>query len=252
MAEPTEHELWRCMEATLREIEPAVAEGTARISAHQLVGLAHHAVTRPDDRTAARVAELSAILDALAENPLVVSEWPIVSGAPAAVFDAASRVVVAAVHDAGAAGDEVRDRLRGALVRHLDDDLSSTSHLLAYAPHPASHPASRQSQAPLGAVGIAQSLGRYRTASAVPIPLLEEAAAWLSRHDDADGSERYRAVFGVFADACAQLASLVEFGGATPRPELAIIGTAVQQRSMRDLAELIGTARLVDSTPHGH
>lgn len=133
MAEPTDCELWRCVETTLRNVLiPAVGDEWARTTAIHLVGLAGHAATRPDDRTAERAVELSRVMDALAENPLVVSEWPIVSSEPAQVLAAVSRVLVAAVGDDSASGDAIREQLRTVVIRQVDDDLAVTGRLIPF------------------------------------------------------------------------------------------------------------------------
>lgn len=133
MPEPSDLELWHCVETTLRTVLlPSITDEWARTAAVHLVGLAGHAATRPDDRTAERAAELSCVMDQLAENPLVRSEWPIVSCAPEAVLTAVSRVLVAAVDDDGPAGDAIRQQLRTVVVRHVDDDLAVTGRLLPY------------------------------------------------------------------------------------------------------------------------
>ena len=55
---------------------PSLADDWARVIAVQLVGMARFAATRPADPLPARVAELSAALDELADNPIVAGRWP--------------------------------------------------------------------------------------------------------------------------------------------------------------------------------
>jgi aminoglycoside phosphotransferase (APT) family kinase protein len=154
--------------------------------------------------------------------------------------------------------------------------------------------------------------GIYRTASATPSPLLEEAAAWLHRHAPTiasrgpsivhgdpgpgnflhdgervvaftdwefahlgdpmedwayviamrgartmpadtwraliadvtgvqvtDAHLRYWSAFNFFKGACANLTCLDVFAGANPAPNMAIIGTALQQTFLRRLADLV-------------
>lgn len=154
----------------------------------------------------------------------------------------------------------------------------------------------------------------YRTTSPLPIPLLEEAAAWLhanapqlervavvhgdpgpgnmvhdgrrvlaitdwefghlgdAREDWAflvsmrgartmalddwraliaaeasvsidDDELRYWQAFNLFKGACANRSCLKAFAGPNPAPNMALIGTALQQSFMRRLADLVGGAR---------
>jgi hypothetical protein len=258
MPEPSDLDLWRCTETTLRStVVPALDDEVARTAAQRLVGVAVHARTRPPDPTGERVAELSAVLDALAENPLVFSEWPIVSNAPAAVMTAVARVLVAAVDDAGPTGDAVRAQLRSLAVRHVDDDLAVTNRLLDYLGAPfddrfdehaldgirADVALAAEAGATVARRALERCLDGYRAATDVPIPLLEEAAAWLERRLVAAAAvaadDTFWAAFHQFARACAQLGCLVELAGPCPSPDLVIVGTAVQRTSLRRLAELI-------------
>ena len=54
-----------------------------------------------------------------------------------------------------------------------------------------------------------------------------------------DADLRYWGAFGYFKGACANLSCLGAFAGANPTPNMAIIGTALQQTFMRQLADLV-------------
>ncbi|MFN8021498.1 MAG: hypothetical protein U0Q03_08225 [Acidimicrobiales bacterium] len=131
MAEPsrlTDRELWRGVEVTVRDVLlPAIGDEWARAAAIQLVGVARYAQRRPDDPSAERLDELIAALDRLASNPLVPTRTD--DEAPS-VLAAAAAALVAAVGDAGAAGDEVRAVLRPVLLAHLDAELDVTAPLV--------------------------------------------------------------------------------------------------------------------------
>jgi hypothetical protein len=123
----------RAVEATVRDVLlPALADDWARVTAVQLVGMAHFAATRPADPTPARVAELAAVLDRLNHNPVVERHWPVPARSPEAVLRAVGAVLAGAVTRDDAAGDEVRAELRRVVSRHLDDDLSITGTLMSY------------------------------------------------------------------------------------------------------------------------
>ena len=132
---PSDDSLWAGVEQTLRDVVlPAVADGFARISVVQIIGLAHYARTRGDDPTAERVAAVAAALDGLADRAPVTAHWP--QDGPrdaAAVMGAAAGVLVSCValpdddHDALA----VRAALRPVLVAHLDDDLAGNAVLMS-------------------------------------------------------------------------------------------------------------------------
>ncbi|MCB0982939.1 MAG: hypothetical protein KDB17_20145, partial [Ilumatobacter sp.] len=73
---PTDAELWRGVEATVRNVLlPALSDDWARAAAVQLVGLARYAQRRPADPTGDRAAELAAALDSLGHNALVAAHW---------------------------------------------------------------------------------------------------------------------------------------------------------------------------------
>jgi hypothetical protein len=131
--EPSDADMWRAVEATVRDVLlPTVAEEWARVAAVQLVGMARFAATRPADPTPTRVAELAAVLDELRHNPVVAAHWPAQALSAEAVFSAVSAVLAAAVARDDAAGDEVRAVLRPVVSRHLDDDLAITGMLMPY------------------------------------------------------------------------------------------------------------------------
>lgn len=246
MAEPADHDLWRCVESTVRDVvAPAIEDPEVHLVAEQTVALAQHARTRPEDPTVERAAEVGRALDDLADNPLVVDEWPIVSNRPGDVLAAASRVLVAAIGEGGAAADAVRSRLRPVLVRHVDDDLAVTAQLLDVLEPPAA-----QRVAPtLDAVTALHA--RARAASPLPVPLLDEAHAWLALAAAGRQDGMPADVVQAFAEACTHLEALVELTGPAPRPRMLIVGTALAQLSLRRLAELTRgpAAALTSSRP---
>ena len=133
MAELTDAELWRAVDATVRDVLlPAIGEeqAWAQAVAVQLVGLARYAAARPAARDGERIAELTAALDALAGNELVDAAWD-GDRSPAGVVDAVGRVLAAAVIGSGDAAAQVRAVLRPVVVGQLDDELALTSPLVA-------------------------------------------------------------------------------------------------------------------------
>jgi hypothetical protein len=131
--EPSETEMWRSVETTVRDVLlPAIDDDWARVIAVQLVGMARFAAIRPADPMPARVVELGAVLDKLAGNPLVAPHWPAPSTENSAVLTAVSAVLAAAVARDDAAADEVRAELRPVVRRHLDEDLAVTGMLMPY------------------------------------------------------------------------------------------------------------------------
>ena len=133
MAEPSDTEMWRSVEATVRNVVlPAINDEWARVIAVQLAGMARYAGTRPPDRAAARVAELAEALDALASNSIVSAHWPSKSAEPQAVLGAVAAVLADAVSRDDEAGNDVRAGLRTIVSRHLDEDLAVTNMLMPY------------------------------------------------------------------------------------------------------------------------
>ena len=133
MHEPTDAEMWRSVESTVRDVLlPSIADDWARVIAVQLVGMARFAGSRPADPTAARVAELGEALNQLAGNDIVAAHWPAPTATPAEVLSAVSAVLAEAVSREDAAGDEVRAGLRPVVSRHLDEDLAVTGMLMPY------------------------------------------------------------------------------------------------------------------------
>ena len=125
--------MWRSVEATVRDVLlPSIADDWARVIAVQLVGMARYAATRPADPTAARVTELTEVLDTLAGNPVVTAHWPVPSAGPEDVLAATSAVLADAVSRDDDAGDQVRAELRTVVSRHLDEDLAVTGMLMPY------------------------------------------------------------------------------------------------------------------------
>ena len=110
---------------------PSLADDWAQVIAVQLVGMARFAA-RPADPLPDRVVELSAELDALADNPIVAGRWPAPSDDAADVLRAVSAVLGDAVSRDDPAGDEVRARVRPIVSRHLDEDLAVTGMLMPY------------------------------------------------------------------------------------------------------------------------
>jgi hypothetical protein len=128
--ELTDAALWRSVEVTGRDvILPAVTDEWVRASLVQLIGLARYAASRPPDPTAARVAELLAVLGSLDGNALVVAEWT-GETTPASVVGAVARILARAVGRADADADAVRRLLRPVVVRQLDDELAVTGALV--------------------------------------------------------------------------------------------------------------------------
>ncbi len=128
----TDAEILRSVESTVRTLLlPAIPEHEewARASAVQLVGLVRHALRRGADQTEARVAEIAAVLDGLAGNPIVAAAWD-GDRSQHAVMSAAGTALAAAVGRDDPAADEVRAELRPVLVRQLDDELAATAPLV--------------------------------------------------------------------------------------------------------------------------
>jgi hypothetical protein len=127
----TDDELWRGVEATLRDVLiPSLTDEWARAAAVQLVGVVRYARRRPADPLESRVEELRALLNALHANP-IVQRHPLATGDARDVLDVVGRVLASAVDDSGTAGDEVRAMLRPVVVRQLDDELEITGPLVA-------------------------------------------------------------------------------------------------------------------------
>jgi hypothetical protein len=127
----TDDELWRGVEATLRDVLiPALSDEWARAAAVQLVGVVRYARRRPADPLESRVEELRALLNALHGNP-IVQRNPLLTGDARDVLDVVGRVLASAVDDGGSAGDEVRAMLRPVVMRQLDDELEITGPLVA-------------------------------------------------------------------------------------------------------------------------
>jgi hypothetical protein len=132
VAEPTDVELWRGVEHTVRHVLlPAIDDDWARAAAVQLIGLARYAATRPAGRNEANAAELADALAALGANPIVARTVRASSGV-GDVFGAVGAVLAAAVGDDGPGGDEVRRVLRPIVTRQLDDELAVTGALIGY------------------------------------------------------------------------------------------------------------------------
>ena len=132
MAEPTDGQLWRGVEHTVRRVLLPVIDGEwARAAAIQLIGLARYAATRPAGRTEANAGELAEVLTSLAANPIVAGA-PRASDSPADVLAAAGAALAAAVDDDGPDGDQIRGVLRPVVVRQLEEELADTAPLVSY------------------------------------------------------------------------------------------------------------------------
>ena len=133
MGEPSDAEMWRSVEATVRDVLlPSISDEWARVITVQLVGMAHYAATRPSDPMATRVIELTETLEQLAGNPIVAAHWPAKSTGPGAVVAAVSAVLADAVSRDDEAANDVRASLRSIVSRHLDEDLAVTGMLMPY------------------------------------------------------------------------------------------------------------------------
>ena len=122
---PSDDALWASVAATLRDVVlPQLDDEHARAATIELIGLAAYARARGDDRGAARIAELRAVLDGLPGSGCAGA------GDATEVLAACADALVAATggDDEGAAA--VRDRLRPVLLRHLDEDLAGEEGLL--------------------------------------------------------------------------------------------------------------------------
>jgi hypothetical protein len=132
VGEPTGAELWRCVEATVRDVLlPAIGDEWARAAAVQLVGLARYAASRPPDPGPDQAAELAGVLDRLGGNPLVAARWNGDRDDVANIHDTVSRLLVAAVGDGGPEAAQIRDELRSVVIRQLDDELVVAGPLVA-------------------------------------------------------------------------------------------------------------------------
>ena len=128
----TDAEIHRAVAATVHDVLlPALRDDAdwARAAAIQLVGLTRYAARRAPDRTAERVAELAALLDALAGNELVAAAWDC-DRSQRAVMHAAGAVLAAAVGRADPPATDARAAIRPVLVRQLDDELAETGPLV--------------------------------------------------------------------------------------------------------------------------
>lgn len=119
----TDHAVLDSIVTTLRtQIVPALDDAWARAAAIQLAALAEVIRDRPPDPAAERAHELSALLVELGRPGS--DTWPSVS------YDAALAASSSALAAWGV-DDDRRHRLRGVLVRHLDEDLQANLPLLA-------------------------------------------------------------------------------------------------------------------------
>jgi hypothetical protein len=133
LAEPTDPQMWRAVEATIRNVVlPSITDDWARVAAVQLVGMARYAQVRPDDPVPARVAELRGVLERLAANPIVAAHRPQPDPSDGDVMATVGAVLADAVGRDDAPADEVRAQLRPVVRRQLDDDLASSGMLMPY------------------------------------------------------------------------------------------------------------------------
>jgi hypothetical protein len=125
---PTDGALWASIAATLRDVVlPDVDDPHRRQVVIQMIGLATYARDRGPDPTAARVAEVAAALDALADagNTLVVQRWTPGRRDPTAVMTAAAEVLAEGVDRDDPDAVSARETLRPILVRQLDEDVET-------------------------------------------------------------------------------------------------------------------------------
>jgi hypothetical protein len=129
-ARPSDGAIVRSIARTLADvIRPALrgdrrADPYARTVAVQLAGVARYAAARPADPAGTRRAELSAALDSLGANPIVLG---CAGDDPDGV---ASAALVACIGRVDRDADDVRATLRPVLVGHLDDELAVTAPLI--------------------------------------------------------------------------------------------------------------------------
>ncbi len=133
MAEPTDRQMWRAVEATVRNVLlPSITDDWARVAAVQLVGLARYAERRPPEPLPEQAAELRATLDRLTANPIVAAHLVPSDAADADVMRAVGAVLADAARRDDPPADEIRLQLRPIVRRQLDDDLASTGMLMPY------------------------------------------------------------------------------------------------------------------------
>jgi hypothetical protein len=133
VAEPTDQQMWRAVDATVRNVLlPSIGDDWARVAAVQLVGMARYAQQRPPDQLPARAAELRGTLDRLAANPLVAAHPISADTGDAEVMAAVGAVLAHAAARDDPPADEIRAQLRPVVRRQLDDDLASTAMLMPY------------------------------------------------------------------------------------------------------------------------
>jgi hypothetical protein len=78
-----------------------------------------------------------------------------------------------------------------------------------------------------------------RGARTMPVDAWRALIADIAGIDVTDSHLRYWGAFNFFKGACANLTCLPVFAGANPAPNMAIIGTALQQSFLRRLAGLV-------------
>jgi hypothetical protein len=133
VAEPNDQQMWRAVEATVRNVVlPSIGDDWARVAAVQLVGMARYAQQRPPDPLPARAAELRGALDRLAVNPIVAAHPVRADAGDADVLAAVGEVLADAAGRDDPPADEIRAQLRPVVRRQLDDDLASTGMLMPY------------------------------------------------------------------------------------------------------------------------
>jgi hypothetical protein len=133
VAEPTDQQMWRAVEATVRNVLlPSIADDWARVAAVQLVGMARYAQRRPPDPLPARAAELRGTLGGLAANPIVAAHPVPADAGDADVLAVVGEVLADAAARDDPPADEVRAQLRPVVRRQLDDDLATTGMLMPY------------------------------------------------------------------------------------------------------------------------
>ena len=129
---PSDRDIWESMIATIRSVVlPEIRDEWARLVAIQLVGLAAYARDRQPDPSADRARQLTVVLDAHGDDPVVRQHWPHPSGDP---HRGASAILVAMINRSQSTLAEgssaARRAIRARLIADLDDDLRDAAPLM--------------------------------------------------------------------------------------------------------------------------
>jgi hypothetical protein len=131
---PTDAALWAGFARTLREVVlPAVTDEFARLTVVHLVGLAHYAMVRGEDQTAAHTQALADVLNQLRGLSVVDACWPVGADASTGAVMEATSAVLAACASLSADDHQavtVRTVLRPVVIAQLDADLVGNAVLL--------------------------------------------------------------------------------------------------------------------------